>query len=77
VPATSVGLSRLFFLFFLRWPLTVLMKQARQAVSAFKKSILLRCLWCDATTPHEKVASMSADINACLDSALVKSMSFL
>jgi hypothetical protein len=43
VPATSAGLSRLLFLF-LRWPLTVLMKQARQAVCAFKQSILLRCL---------------------------------
>jgi hypothetical protein len=52
------------------------MKQARQAVSAFKKSILLRCLWWDAMTPHEKVASMSADINACLDSALVKIYEF-
>ncbi len=29
---------------FLRWPLTVLMKQTRQAVCAFKESILLRCL---------------------------------
>ncbi len=34
-----------FFFFFLQWPLTVLMKQARQAVCAFKQSILLRCLW--------------------------------
>jgi hypothetical protein len=31
--------------FFLQWPLTVLMKQTRQAVCAFKQSILLRCLW--------------------------------
>jgi hypothetical protein len=36
VPATSASLSRL---------LTVLMKQTRQAVHAFKKSKLLRCLW--------------------------------
>jgi hypothetical protein len=31
--------------FFLLRPLTVLMKQARQAVCAVKQSILLRCLW--------------------------------
>jgi len=31
--------------FFLWWPLTVLMKQTRQAVHTFKQSILLRCLW--------------------------------
>ncbi len=28
----------------MQWPLTVLMKQTRQAVGAFKK-LLLRCLW--------------------------------
>ncbi len=44
VPSTSASLSRLLFLF-LRWPLTVLLKQIRQAVHAFKQSILLRCLW--------------------------------
>ncbi len=43
VPGTSAILSRLLFLF-LRWPLTVLMKQTRQAVRAFKQSVLLRCL---------------------------------
>ncbi len=42
VPATSAGLSRLLFL---QWPLTVIMKQTRQAVCALKQSILLRCLW--------------------------------
>jgi hypothetical protein len=42
VPATSASLSRLLFL---RWPFTVQMKQTRQAVPAFKQSILLRCLW--------------------------------
>jgi len=31
--------------FFLLWPLTVLMKQTRQAVRAIKQSRLLRCLW--------------------------------
>jgi hypothetical protein len=36
VPATSAGLSRLLFL---QWPLTVLMKQTRQAVHAFTQSI--------------------------------------
>jgi hypothetical protein len=38
-------LAPVFQGFFLWWPLTVLMKQTRQAVHAFKKSILLRCLW--------------------------------
>jgi hypothetical protein len=44
VPATSTCLNRLLF-FFLLQPLTVLMKQTRQAVRAVKQSILLRCLW--------------------------------
>jgi len=47
VPATSASSSKaklLFFLFMLQ-PLTVLMKQTRQAVRAIKQSILLRCLW--------------------------------
>jgi hypothetical protein len=44
VPATSTSLSRLLFLSFLQWPLTVLMKQTMQAVHAIKQSILLRCL---------------------------------
>ncbi len=34
-----------FFFFFLRWPLTVLMKQTSQAVCVFKHSIFLICLW--------------------------------
>jgi len=42
MPATSIGLSKLLFLW---WPLTELMKQTRQVVCAFKQSILLRCLW--------------------------------
>jgi hypothetical protein len=42
VPATSAGLLRLLFL---QWPLTVLMKQTRQAECSFKQSIALRCLW--------------------------------
>jgi hypothetical protein len=45
VPATSTGLPRVsfFFSFFvlLLQPLTVLMKQTRQAVRAIKRSILL------------------------------------
>ncbi len=41
VPATSAGLNRL--LFFLH-PITVLMKQARHAVTAIGQSIVLRCL---------------------------------
>jgi uncharacterized membrane protein len=40
------------FSFYLQWPLTVLMKQTRQAVHAFKQSILLRCLWSFFTTMH-------------------------
>ncbi len=34
-----------FFVFFLLWPLKVLIKQTRQAACAVKQSILLRCLW--------------------------------
>jgi len=41
VPATSAALSRLLFL---QRPWTVLIKQTRQAVHAFKQSILLWCL---------------------------------
>ncbi len=44
VPATSATFLA-YFSFFLLWPLTVLMKQTRQAVCAIKQSILLRCLW--------------------------------
>ncbi len=44
-PATSAGLPRVSFffsfLFWLLWPLTVLMKQTRQAVRAIKQSIFL------------------------------------
>ncbi len=50
VPVISASLSRLLFLSFLQWPLTVLMKQTRQAVRAFKQSILLRC-----QCPHHKL----------------------
>jgi hypothetical protein len=39
VPATSASLPRLFLL----RPLTVLLKQTRQAVHTIKQSILLRC----------------------------------
>ncbi len=43
VPATSAGLPRVsfFFSFLLLQPLTVIMKQARQAVHAVKESIFL------------------------------------
>jgi hypothetical protein len=44
VPTTSATFLAFFFFFFLLWPLTVLMKQTRQAVCAIKQSILLRCL---------------------------------
>jgi hypothetical protein len=37
VPATSTHLPRLLFIYFLLWPLTVLMKQTRQAVHAIKQ----------------------------------------
>jgi hypothetical protein len=43
VPATSAS-SKASFYFFM-WPLTVKMKQTRQAVRAVKQTILLRCLW--------------------------------
>ncbi len=46
VPATSASLSRLLFLF-LRWLLTVQMKQTRQAVHTFKQSIR-----CGGDSPH-------------------------
>jgi hypothetical protein len=42
VPATNTGLNRLLFLL---QPLTVSMKQTRQAVHAIKQSLLLRYLW--------------------------------
>ncbi len=42
VPATSTRLPRLLFLLL---PLTVLIKQTRQAIHAVRQSILLRCLW--------------------------------
>jgi hypothetical protein len=42
VPATSAGLPRVsFFFFLLLWPLTVVMKQTRQAVRAAKQSMFL------------------------------------
>ncbi len=47
VTASSAGLPRLLFLM---WPLTVLMKQTKQAVHAIKQSMLLRCL-CLLLTP--------------------------
>jgi hypothetical protein len=49
VPTTSTKFSRLLFYggggWGGGWPLTVPMKQTRQAVRAFKQSILLRFLW--------------------------------
>jgi hypothetical protein len=42
VPATSTRLPRLLFLLL---PLTVLIKQTRQAIHTIRQSILLRCLW--------------------------------
>ena len=37
-------------------PLTVLMKQTRQAVHAINQSSFLRCLWQTPTTAAEKLA---------------------
>ena len=54
VPATSTTFLA-FFLFFLLWPLTVLMKQTRQAVCIVKQSILLRCLWTELTFKTRQV----------------------
>jgi len=44
VPATSACLPRLPFIIFLLRPLTALIKETRQAISAIKHSIFLRCL---------------------------------
>ncbi len=44
MPATSVDSSKALFAFLLR-PLTVLMRQTRQAVGAINQSIFRRCLW--------------------------------
>jgi len=48
VPATSATFLA-FFLFFLLWPLTVLMRQTRQAVCDINQSIFIRCL-CSSLT---------------------------
>jgi hypothetical protein len=46
VPATSATSSKaIFSLFFLLQPLTVLIRQTRQAVRAINQFIFLRCLW--------------------------------
>ncbi len=50
VPTTVASLNRLLFL---PWPLTVLMKQTRQAVCAIKQSTLLRCLWKEIRHGHK------------------------
>jgi hypothetical protein len=47
--------------FFLLQPLTVLMKQTRQAVRAVKQSTLLRCLWFDKLTSMKKFSSNTFD----------------
>ncbi len=44
VPATSACLHRLLFIIFLLRPLTALIKETRQTISAIKHSIFLRCL---------------------------------
>jgi hypothetical protein len=52
VPTPSANFKRqsfFFFFIFLLRPLTVLMKQTRQAVRAIKQSILLSCLWIPPT----------------------------
>ncbi len=62
MPATSAGLKRLsfFFFLFLLQPLTVLIKQTRQAVRAIKQSILLKM---SMAVPGEHAAAerVSAD----------------
>ncbi len=58
VPATRAGLPKLFLL----QPLTVLMKQTRQAVCTIKQSILLSCLWYE----HHSNISNSAFIKRCV-----------
>jgi hypothetical protein len=49
-----------FSFFFLLHPLTVLMKQTRQAVSAIKQSIFLRCLWVHSTKNVSKYIIFTA-----------------
>ncbi len=53
VPTTNATFLA-FFLFFLLWSLTVLMKQTRQVVRAVRRSILLRCLWKTLNFPFSK-----------------------
>jgi hypothetical protein len=62
VPATSAAYSRLLFFLFLLRPLTVLMKQTRQAVRAVKPSIFLRCLWLTQTGIYQQKQELSTDI---------------
>jgi hypothetical protein len=61
VPTTIAGLSRLLFLSFLQWPLTVQMKQTRQVICAFKQSILLRCLC--AKLPQQQIAVFTSNLS--------------
>jgi hypothetical protein len=66
VPDTITGLPRLLFM----QPLTVLMRQTRQAVRAILQSILLRCLWStdrgrgELTTPmHRCLENVQISMN--------------
>jgi hypothetical protein len=55
VPATKYQPSKAASSYsFLLRPLTVLMKETKQAVSAIKQSILLRCLWFPPTDEWRK-----------------------
>jgi hypothetical protein len=63
MPATRAGLPRLFFM----RPLTVLMKQTRQAGRTIKQSILLGCLWAESTvmfalvvTSQQKISNLNS-----------------
>ena len=57
MPTTSAGLNRLLFFLFLLQLLTVLMKQKRQTVHAIQQSILLRCLWFEASGNNKRQIS--------------------
>ncbi len=62
VPANSASLSMLLFIFILLWPLTVQMKQTRQAVCAVEQSILLRCLCMPSSQKVNIAEELTIDI---------------
>ncbi len=57
VPASIATYSKTFWLFSLR-PITVLMRQTRQAVRAINQSIFLRCLWNQLSAVHNNICGL-------------------